>query len=189
VKRRLNLLVLHLLVLLVFWGCTSPDPAYYTLAPVPGPTVAGGPPTIEVRRPGLAAYLDRTDIVRRGEDYRLVIGGGEQWGEPLDTMIGRVLTEDLTDRLPGSTVFSDDAVSPHEALVNVDIARFDADAQGTVTLLAQIAVQRGPNQPQATRSLRLTAQTRSSSTSEMAAVMSQLLGQLADTIATMLRPV
>ena len=180
---------LFLLMLLAgLCGCASPEPAYYTLAPVPGPVLAGGPPTIEVRRPGLAAYLDRTDIVRRGEDYRLVIASSDQWGEPLDSLIGRVLAEDLTDRLPGSTVFSDDAVSPHEALVNVDIGRFDADAKGTVTLLAQIAVQRGPNQPQATRALRLTAPTRSSSTSDMVAAMSQLLGQLADAIAGMLRP-
>lgn len=169
-------------------GCASPEPAYYTLAPVPGPTRPGGPPTIEVRRPGLAAYLDRTDIVRRGDDYRLAIASGEQWGEPLDNLIGRVLAEDLTDRLPGSTVFSDDAISPHEAVVNLDVERFEADAKGTVTLLAQIAVQRGPNQPQTARSLRLTAPARSSSTPDMVAAMSQLLGQLADTIATLLRP-
>ncbi len=177
-----------LLAALGLCGCASPDPTYYTLATVPGPAQTGGPPTIEVRRPGLAAYLDRTDIVRRGDDYRLAIASGEQWGEPLDNLIGRVLAEDLTDRLPGSTIFSDDAVSPREAVVNLDIGRFEADTKGTVTLLAQIAVQRGPNQPQTARSVRLTAQTRSSSTSDMAAAMSQLLGQLADTIATMLRP-
>ncbi len=177
-----------LLAALGLCGCASPDPTYYTLATVPGPAQTGGPPTIEVRRPGLAAYLDRTDIVRRGDDYRLVIASGEQWGEPLDNLIGRVLAEDLTDRLPGSTVFSDDAISPHEAVVNVDVERFEADAKGTVTLLVQIAVQRGPNQPPAARSLRLTAPTRSSATPDMVAAMSGLLGQLADAIAVMLRP-
>jgi uncharacterized lipoprotein YmbA len=180
--------ILGLLLVAGLSACASPDPTYYTLAPVPGPVLAGGPPTIEVRRPGLAAYLDRTDIVRRSDDYRLAIASGEQWGEPLDNLIGRVLAENLTDRLPGSTVFSDDAVSPHEALVNLDIGRFDADAKGTVTLLAQVAVQRAPNQRQATRSVRLTAQTQSPSTSDMVAAMSQLLGQLADAIAAMLRP-
>lgn len=169
-------------------ACASPEPAYYTLAPVPGPATPGGPSTVEVRRPGLAAYLDRTDIVRRGDNYRLNITSGEQWGEPLDNLIGRILAEDLTDRLPGSTVFSDDAISTHEALVNLDVQRFEEDAHGTVTLLAQVAVQRGPNQPPATRSLHLTMPARSSSTSDMVAAMSQLLGQLADTIAAMLRP-
>lgn len=167
---------------------SSPEPSYYTLAPVPGPTHPGGSATVEVRRPGLAAYLDRTDIVRRSDSYRLAIASSEQWGEPLDNLIGRVLAEELTDRLPGSTVFSDDAVSAHEALVDVDVTRFDEDSHGTVTLLAQVAVQRGPNQPQAVRSVRLTMPARSASTSDMVAAMSQLLGQLADTIATMLRP-
>lgn len=169
-------------------ACASPEPTYYTLAPAPGPTRPGGPTTIEVRRPGLAAYLDRTDIVRRGDEYRLAIAGGEQWGEPLDDLIGRVLAEDLTDRLPGSTVFSDDAISPHDAVVTLDVERFDVDAKGTVTLLAQIAVQRGPDQPQTARSLRLTAPARSSSTPDMVAAMSQLLGRLADTIAALLAP-
>jgi uncharacterized protein len=179
---------LALLAGLVLCGCAaSPEPAYYTLAPVAGPAQPGGPATIEVRRPGLAAYLDRTDIVRRGDDYRLDIQSREQWGEPLDTLIGRVLAENLTDRLPGSTVFSDDAISPHEALVRLDIQRFEEDSHGTVTLLAQVAVQRAPNRPPAVRSLRLTAQAQSSSTSDMVAAMSQLLGQLADTIAAMLR--
>ena len=179
---------LGLLAGLLLCGCAaSPEPTYYTLALVAGQAEPGGPATIEVRRPGLAAYLDRTDIVRRSDGYRLDIRSREQWGEPLDNLIGRVLAENLTDRLPGSTVFSDDAISPHEAVVKLDVARFDEDTQGTVTLLAQVAVQRGPNRAPATRSLRLTAPTQSSSTSDMVATMSQLLGQLADALATMLR--
>ena len=50
-------------------SCASPEPAYYTLAPVPaaapgagsaaGASGAGGPRTVQLRRPGLAGYLDR----------------------------------------------------------------------------------------------------------------------------------
>lgn len=168
-------------------GCTSPDPNVYTLAPLPGQAQPGGPPTLEVRRPGLAGYLDRSEIVRRGDAYRLNIASGDQWGEPLGDMIGRILAEDLTERLPGSTVFSNQAVSSTQATVSVDVERFDSDRNGNVMLLAQVAVQRGPDQPAAARTVRLTGEARSPSTSDMVAAMSQLLGELADSIAAMLR--
>ena len=178
---------LVLLTLVVLAGCTSPEPTFYTVAPEPGAAQAGGPPSVEVRRPALAGYLDRTDIVRRDGTYRLDIDSGAQWGEPLGDMIGRVLAEDLTQRLPGSTVFSDEVVSPRQAAVDVDIERFDVDQEGEVTLLAQVAVQRGPDQVPTARTVRLTGRVRSPSTSDMVAAMSRALGRLADTIAAMLR--
>ncbi len=176
-----------LLGVLALAGCASPEPADYTLAAVTGPAQPGGPATVEVRRPALAGYLDRTDIVRHGDAYRLTVASSDQWGEPLDDLVGRVLAEDLTQRLPGSTVFSDQAISPGQAVVDINVQRFDADTDGTVTLLAQVAIRRAGNEPVAARTLRFTARARSPSTSDMVAAMSQLLGQLADTIATMLR--
>jgi uncharacterized lipoprotein YmbA len=46
--------------------------------------------------------------VRSSEDFRLDVSGNDWWGEPLDAMMGRVLTQELTQRLPGSTVFKFD---------------------------------------------------------------------------------
>ena len=61
-------------------ACTSPEPAYYTLAPVPGTPRRGGVALIELRRPGLAGYLDRPEIVRSGSAYQLRVAGSERWG-------------------------------------------------------------------------------------------------------------
>ncbi|MBV9538485.1 MAG: membrane integrity-associated transporter subunit PqiC, partial [Acidisphaera sp.] len=52
-------------------GCGSSPSAFYTLAPVPGPVVVGGPASLEVRHIGLAGYLDRDEIVRSSASYRI----------------------------------------------------------------------------------------------------------------------
>ena len=88
-------------------SCASPNPSLYTLAVVPGPTHPGAPRRIELREIALAHYLERSQIVRSSEDYRLDVLGNDWWGEPLDSMLSRVLVQELSQRLPGSTVFAE----------------------------------------------------------------------------------
>jgi uncharacterized lipoprotein YmbA len=168
--------------------CASPDPAIYTLRAVPGVTNSGGPSAIKLARPGLAGYLDRSEIVRDSAANRLALRSGERWGEPLGDMIGRVLAEDLSQRMTGSSVFTEAgsiSVDP-AATIELDIQRFDLDASGTVILQAQVAVEPGrSHDPLGTRSIRLTLPPASDSTSDLVAAMSALLGQLADQIAGM----
>jgi uncharacterized lipoprotein YmbA len=168
--------------------CASPDPAIYTLRAVPGPASAGGPPAVKLARPGLAGYLDRPEIVRDSAANRLALRSGERWGEPLGDMIGRVLAEDLAQRMTGSSVFTEAgsiSVDP-AATIELDIQRFDLDAAGIVVLQAQVAVEPGrSHDPVGTRSIRLTLPPASDSTSDLVGTMSVLLGQLADQIAGM----
>jgi uncharacterized lipoprotein YmbA len=170
--------------------CASPDPAIYTLRAVPGSAAGGGPMAIKVARPGLAGYLDRPEIVRDNSVSRLTLNSGERWGEPLGDMVGRVLALDLAQRLPGSSVFTEAgtiSVDP-SATVELDIQRFDLDTGGSVILLAQVAVQQGrAHDPAATHSLRLTVQPASTGTPDVVAAMSGALGQLADSVADLLR--
>jgi uncharacterized lipoprotein YmbA len=170
-------------------GCASPDSTFYTLQPVPGTATAQGAlataRSVEVRRPGLAGYLDRSDVVLRDADYKLGLKETQRWAEPLGDMIGRVLTEDLSQRLPQSNVFGEGGAISADAdvRVEVDIQRFDADATGTVTLAAQVALEAGrTHQPIATRHVVLTATPASAGAGALAATLSTLLGQLADTI-------
>jgi len=167
-------------------GCASPEPSYYTLQPVPGATLAQPQASVEVRRPGLAGYLDRSDVVLKNADYKLAVDGQLRWGEPLGDMIGRVLTQDLSQRLPGSSVFAQSgAISAEPQLrVEVDILTFDADATGTVVLNAQLAVERGvSHQSLATRHISLSAHPAGPDPANLVATMSTLLGQLADHLA------
>lgn len=177
-----------LLVLLAASGCASPDPAVYTLRAVPGEAQGGGPPAIKLARPGLAGYLDRPEIVRDSSANRLQLRSGERWGEPLGDMIGRVLAEDLSQRLTGSSVFTEAGSLSVDAsaTVELDIQRFDLDVSGIVVLQVQAAVEKGrSHDPVGTRSLRLTLAPASPATTDLVAAMSTLVGQLADALAVL----
>jgi uncharacterized lipoprotein YmbA len=171
-------------------GCASAEPTVFALGPSDGIARPGGPAVVELRRPGLAGYLDRSDVVARVADYRVRVLTNERWGEPLGDMIGRVLAEDLTERMPGTTIFSEDGAitADPDAIVEVDILRFDAGAGGLVILQAQVAVESGRSHAAASsRSFTLSARPSAGSTAAMAAAMSAVLGELADRMALLVR--
>ena len=127
----------------VLASCSSPNPKLYVLAMVPGKTHHGAPAVIELRAIAIAHYLERSQIVRSSEGYRLDVLSNEWWGEPLDSMMGRILVQELNQRLPGSTVYSDSGAisTPADATVEINLQRFDLDRDGDVLLAAQIAVE------------------------------------------------
>ena len=175
-------------VLLAAWpaACTSPNPDLYTLAVVPGAQHAGAPSVIELRAIAVAHYLERSQIVRSSENLRLDVLGNDWWGEPLDAMLGRVLSEELTQRLPGSTVYGENGSISETAAttVAVNVLRLDADAAGAVVLIAQIAVTSG--RETATRTVHYTVSPSGSGTAPLVGAMSAAVGQLADTVAAMI---
>ena len=180
---------------LLLLSCSSPEPRFFTLVATPGTaalgTVApGGPRTVMLRRPGIPGYLDRPDIVRTGGDYQIRFAFGERWGEPFGDLVGRILAEDLSRRLPGSSVYTEaGAISADpEVTLEVDFQRFDADPSGTVVLLVQWSAEQGrgnPGGPPVTN--RITVTPASGSTGDVVAAMSTALGQEADTMAAALR--
>jgi len=166
-------------------ACSSPNPTLYTLAVVPGATHAGAPRVIELRAIALARYLERSQIVRSSEDYRLDVSGNEWWGEPLDAMMGRILVQELTERLPGSTIFAENtaiSVTP-DVSVGINLQRLDMDRTGTLVLIAQVALS---GRMTTARNLRLTVTPPSTDTSGLVSAMSTATGQLADAVAAML---
>mgnify|MGYP006156948625 CR=1 FL=1 len=44
--------------------------------------------SVEIRDIGLPGYLDRKEIVRSSEDYKLDVRANAWWGEPLGSMLG-----------------------------------------------------------------------------------------------------
>jgi uncharacterized lipoprotein YmbA len=181
---------LILLALLAVSACASPEPSYFRLAPIRGASQGGGPALVELRRPGIAGYLDRSEIVRAKSPYQLRVTGGERWGEPFGDMVARVLAEDLSSRLPGTSVFTSTgaiSVDP-EATIEIDVQRFDADLTGQVQFLAQVAVSRRRSRANASaRAVRASVTPAGPTTADYVAAMSTALGQAADQIARMLR--
>jgi uncharacterized lipoprotein YmbA len=173
--------------MLSFTGCgSSPSTAYYALAAVSGTMRQASLGTIEVRRPGVAGYLDRAEIITAWDGYRLRLSQTECWGEPIAPMIGRVLAQDLTDRLRGTVVFSASSDLSMQASTVVELAiwKFDLDRDGSIHLDA-LALVRGSGR-EATHAIALQTRPATMDTSAVVAAMSSLLGQLADEISTVL---
>ncbi len=109
----------------------------------------------------------------------------EWWGEPLDTMMGRVLVQELDQRLPGSTVYSDSGAisTPADTTIEINLQRFDLDRDGDVLLAAQIAVE---GKRSVSRAVAVKQRPEDATTQALVAAMSVAVAQLADTIAEML---
>ena len=172
-------------------GCgSSPEVTFYALSPTSGVLEKATPHAIRIRRPGLAGYLDRPEIVRRVVNYRLGVAATDRWGSPLDVMIGRVIAEDVELRLPGSSVYTEDGAitADADATVEIDIQRFDVGEAGELVLVAEVAIEKGSaHGAVASRGVRLSAKPKSDATPSFVAAMSDLLGQLADQVVVMLR--
>jgi uncharacterized protein len=166
-------------------SCSSPNPNLYTLDPPSGPVRRFGPRVIELRGIGLARYLERSQIVRSSENYRLDVLPNDWWGEPLDAMIGRTLARALTQRLPGSTVYLESGAisAAPDATVQINVQRLDQDASRAVRLVAQFSVVRHASD---TRAVAIDIPTNGPSIADLVAAMSAAIGQLADRIAAAL---
>lgn len=170
-------------------ACTSPDPRYFSIVTRPGPTLSGAPRTIRVRDVGLASYLDRREIVRSSEGYRLDIMANDWWGEPLGSMLSRVLVLALSQRLPASSVYGESgAINVDEnASVGVNIQRLDADKAGMLILLAQVAVEFNRPRRSAARNFRISRPLPTPDIPGLVAAISDAVGELADGIAALLQ--
>jgi uncharacterized lipoprotein YmbA len=144
-------------------ACSSPEPNYYTIVPRTGPTQPRGPKVVVLKDIGLASYLDRKEIVKSSEGYKLDIRANDWWGESLAGLIGRVLVFELSERLPGSTVYADSGA-------------ISADPDCTVR----------PRRT-AARSFTISKPLATPDTPGLVAAISDALGELADGIATMLQ--
>jgi uncharacterized lipoprotein YmbA len=175
-------------IVLTLTNCSSPDPALYTIAPAGGPAHVGGPAIILLDRIDIPRYLDRSQIVKSSEDYRLDVTSNDWWGEPLAAMLRRVLQQELAQRLPGSTVLSETgAVSATpDATIDLDLQRLDEDAKGNVILQAQASVELKGRKTPFLRSFHFSVPSSAPTSAAEVAAVSVAVGQLADGLAAML---
>lgn len=185
---RLARLWIGFMLALALAACSSRSPTLYTIAPVPGPVApSGAPNVIVVRDVTVAHYLERSEIVRSSDNYRLEVMSNDWWGEPLGAMLGRVLVDELTARLPRSTVTGEaglGAITPG-ATVGVNVSRLDEDARGELVLQGQTTVRKHEREP-VLRSFRFAVMPSHPGTPGEVAAISTAVGQLADMIATMI---
>jgi uncharacterized lipoprotein YmbA len=189
-RRQFGLLALPVLAAPALQACgSSPEPVLYTLAVRPGPVLTRGPRIVQVRDVGLPGYLDRKEIVRSTDDLKLDVRANAWWGEPLGGMLGRTIVLELSQRLPGSQIYSESGsitMDPY-ATVGIDFQRFDADKAGTVILLAQVAIQFNRPTRTASRNFSISKPVPTADTPGHVAAMSDALGELSDGVATLLQ--
>jgi uncharacterized protein len=170
-------------------GCASPTPVLYTLDAVPGPALSRGPKIVVLQDVSLAPYLDRKQIVRSSSNYHIDVESNNWWGETFTAMLGRVLTAEIDQRLPGTNVFGESGAVDvtADATVAVNITRFDVDDSGTVMLTAQIGVTFASSRRRDVSSgVRFAVPTRSPDINGQVMAMSTALGELADSLASSL---
>jgi uncharacterized lipoprotein YmbA len=183
---------LILLTILTLDACgTSAEPDFYIMSEISGTVYPEAAAVVKVRRPVLAAYLDRPDFVRETGD-RIQIDEMARWTEPIDRMFARVLAEDLQQRLPAGRIMTEDTIPSEKAgfVVNIDLQTFNSVQSGHAALKGSFIVTdtrfRGPaRQPLAPRPVALAVYTGSSPQS-VAAGLSSVTAQLADQIALLL---
>jgi len=169
-------------------ACTSPPPRLYTVAAMPGPTHSGAPKVIVLREVSLAPYLQQPPIVRSAAGYRLAVMSNDWWGEPPAAMLTRILVDNLTQRLPGSTVLGESGAvaAPADATLEVNISRLDEAADGQLVLQAQAAVDTKARKEPQPRNFRFAVIPSSPDVYGEVAAISTAVGQLSDALASML---
>ena len=154
---------------------------FYVLAPGEMTAVAGPDAlTVGLGPVGLAAYLDRPQIVTRPAADKIDLGEFDQWGEPLRDGISRVLAEDLARQMPSVRI----SIFPWRGLeqiryqVIVDVTRLDGPGGGDLALEARWRILDGAGQEMAAKTTRLTEPTGGAGYSPIVSAMSRALAAL-----------
>ena len=167
---------------------SSPPTRFYILneiAPATAPAAAA-PNAIPVRvQPlAMAPELDRPELVTRSGPNRVQVAGSDRWAAPLVDQLRRVLSNDLSARLPPGLVADPNEPSTNDPrrLLSIAIDEFYGDDSCAVSLRASwsltiphAASQHGTEQIQVPASAPCTG--------EIPAAMSRAIGVLADRLA------
>ena len=168
---------------------SSPKTQYFTLAPVPASEQrASIPAPVTVSAVHVPPALDRREMVRRTGANSVDIREQDRWTAPLGDMTREVLARDLAARLPQDKVVAPQSPAPpHTAQIVVAVAQFEPDAAGKVVLDGDWSLLDGDREKLLLRRhVALEVAMRDRSAGGQAAAMSQLVGQLAQDIATTL---
>jgi uncharacterized lipoprotein YmbA len=169
---------------------SSPKTHYFTLAAVNDPRehelpVASPVMVAEVHLP---RSLDRREMVRRTGENTVEISDQDRWSAPFGDMIQRVLSEDLAARLPSEKVVPPGLPPPPltERIV-VAITQFGPDRGRRMRLDGSWSLLKGPQgTPVLQRQFALETESKSDGADGDAAAMSELLAELASSIAATL---
>ncbi|MGC2461186.1 MAG: PqiC family protein [Steroidobacteraceae bacterium] len=175
----------------VLFACgSSPPTRFYILNEIapgtPAPAVSNQVP-VRVEPLAIAPELDRPEFVTRSGPNRVHVAGSDRWAAPLVDQIRRVLSDDLSARLPPLLVADPNEAATNEPrrLLTIAIAEFYGDDSCAASLRASWSLtnpharsQRGTELVQVPPSAPCAG--------ELPAAMSRALGVLADRLAAVI---
>jgi uncharacterized lipoprotein YmbA len=137
----------------------------------------------------LPPYLDRPEIVTRMAPNRLELSKEDRWGESIQNGFTRAMERDLAAQAGAAVIVFPWYSTVHIAMqVQIDVSRFETDAQGTATLSAKWTIldSTGKNILYTVES-NLTQPSKPGDNTEAAAALSRTIGDLSSQIANMLQ--
>lgn len=179
-----------LLIAALVDGCgSSPPKQFYTLSAVPAqqdaaPRANSFP--VQVSAVHVPPVLDRQEMVREIAPNTVQFSDTHRWGAPLADMMRNVLTQDLLQRLPaGRVIPARMTPPPGTRQIAVDVLKLQCDPSGAVVLDSAWSVfQADSGAAISNHHVSLTGHAQPTDFGDQVRIMSQLLGQLADQIAT-----
>ena len=140
---------------LVLAGCLggqSPPTYFYMLSPL-SPSQTGNSSTSKEARLHIGLetvvvpeYLNRNEIVVNLDNTVYQLAEFNQWAEPLDENLTRVLEENLTNLLRNDSIdviLASETSIPFDYRLEVDVLRLDGNLGDNATLIAQWALLEG----------------------------------------------
>lgn len=173
--------------LLAAAGCSSPNPRYYTLQPVPGAAAAAGVSTVIVGPVSVPAVLDRPQLVMAMGGNEVRIEEFNRWAAPLSDQIAATLVADLAQRLDGVEVwaFGQGTRADADLQVSVIVQRFELGPGAQVALEALWTLRRPGAPPSSGRST--VRESGAEGPDAAVAAQSRALARVADDIAAAVR--
>ncbi len=146
--KHLTILICWLALAGCLGGPSAPTNFYMLSALSPSPTGKSAATAEDRIRIGLvtvvvAEYLNRNEIVVNLDDTLYQLAEFNQWAEPLNDNLTRVLEENLTNLLGNDLIdvfLASDSSIPLDYRLEVDVIRLDGNLGDQVTLVAQWAL-------------------------------------------------
>ena len=115
-----------------------PDPTRFHVlaASAPDHPPASGSLVVGLGPISLPNYLQHPMLASRVDDTEVRYADSDRWAEPLPTLFGRALGQDLSALLGGARIVTYPwyRTTPLDVVVRVDVRSFEADAAGNVKL-------------------------------------------------------
>lgn len=134
-------------------------------------------------------YLDRPEVVTRLTDTEFSVSDTDRWGEPLDTGVSRVLTQDLSSELPRLEVvpFPWSKKTQIDYRVSVEFLRLERTADGKAEVQAIWTIRKGLDKQFVQRGTTTTTRAAGTDQRSASAALSEGVAQVSRDIAQALK--